>query len=282
MSDNSYDDSNNVTRDSIYDGDAGVDANVDANVDVRVTADGSKTLYSAAYGQTFHSDKGALAEARHVFVEGSALPFRLRAKDRVRVLEVGFGTSLNFLLSAQLASEHPTTLEYFALEKTLLPKEVLEPLDYQQLLTDSVGNELWSRLLAWRQHLNVNRVVTRSAFCFDWRNVQLKVLVGDARDRILDLGHVVRGDVSDAAGDYHNLMDVIYHDAFSFDANSELWSEAFLRHLYNVLTSGGVLTTYSVKGVVRKRLAAAGFTVNKVPGPLGGKREMLVAAKDPV
>jgi tRNA U34 5-methylaminomethyl-2-thiouridine-forming methyltransferase MnmC len=250
--------------------------NLFPNVEVRTTADGSKTLYSGAYKQTFHSDKGALAEAQHVFIQGSALALRLRSQPRVRVLEVGFGTGLNFLLSAQVAGVYDTTLEYYALEKTLLPREVLEPLDYQQLLADS---DVWQRFLAWQQHLNVSQVMTRSAYCFDWHNVTLKLLVGDARDRILDLGHVVHADVSDAARDYNGLVDVIYHDAFSFDANSELWSEAFLRHLYNVLVPGGVLATYSVKGVVRRRLAAGGFQVDKLPGPVGGKREMLVATK---
>ena len=250
--------------------------NISHDVEVRTTADGSKTLYSTAYEQTFHSDKGALAEAQHVFIQGSALLLRLRSQTRVRVLEVGFGAGLNFLLSAQAAAAHDTTLEYYALEKTLLSREVLEPLDYHQLPADS---DMWQHFLGWRQHLNLKQVMIRSAHAFDWRNVHLKLLLGDARDRILDLGHVVRADLDDAASAYHNLIDVVYHDAFSFDANSELWSEAFLRHLYSVLVPGGVLATYSVKGVVRKRLAAVGFQVDKLPGPVGGKREMLIATK---
>lgn len=245
-------------------------------LELRTTADGSKTLFSRVYGQTFHSDKGALAESRHVFVEGTRLPFRLKAQERVRVLEVGLGTGLNFVLSAQEARQYASKLEYYALEKTLLPREVLELLDYQQVLASS---DVWSRFFGWRQHLNLTHAMTRSAYCFDWHNVQLRVLLGDARDRILDLGHVVREDTADAANDYHELIDIVYHDAFSFDANSELWSEAFLRHLHNVLIPGGVLTTYSVKGVVRRRLAAVGFQVDKLPGPVGGKREMLLATK---
>ena len=36
------------------------------------------------------------------------------------------------------------------------------------------------------------------------------------------------------------------------------------------------LTTYCAKGVVRRMLQTAGFTVERLPGPPGGKREIPV------
>ena len=41
----------------------------------------------------------------------------------------------------------------------------------------------------------------------------------------------------------------------------------------------GILTTYCAKGVVRRMLQTAGFTVERLPGPPGGKREILRARK---
>ncbi|MEM7736522.1 MAG: tRNA (5-methylaminomethyl-2-thiouridine)(34)-methyltransferase MnmD [Deinococcota bacterium] len=249
------------------------------NLEVRTTEDGSKTLYSSTYEQTFHSEKGALSESQHVFIEGGALPFRLMSQDRVRVLEVGFGTGLNFFLSASLAALHPSKLEYMALEKDLLTADVISPLEYDQILTKP---DVWQSYLGWRPKVDTHKAmlssVVRETPHFKWQNSDLALVLGGARERILELesslstifkeGEVVQGSV-----------DIIYHDAFSYDANSELWLESFLKHLYILLKPGGVLTTYSVKGIVRRRLAKVGFQVEKRPGPVGGKREMLVAIK---
>ena len=46
--------------------------------------------------------------------------------------------------------------------------------------------------------------------------------------------------------------------------------------MYGMLRPGGLLTTYCAKGDVRRAMLAAGFRVEKVPGP-PGKREMLRA-----
>jgi tRNA U34 5-methylaminomethyl-2-thiouridine-forming methyltransferase MnmC len=40
----------------------------------------------------------------------------------------------------------------------------------------------------------------------------------------------------------------------------------------------GVLVTYSCKGIVKRALTAAGFSIEKLPGP-AGKREVLRAVK---
>ena len=44
-----------------------------------------------------------------------------------------------------------------------------------------------------------------------------------------------------------------------------------------MLGPGGVLVTYCSKGDVRRAMQAAGFVVEKLPGPQG-KREMIRAA----
>ena len=55
--------------------------------------------------------------------------------------------------------------------------------------------------------------------------------------------------------------------------------EARQNSLYEILNKGGILTTYCAKGIVRRMLQAAGFTVERLPGPPGGKREILRATK---
>lgn len=250
-----------------------------SKLELRTTEDGSKTLYSPTYGQTFHSEKGALSESQHVFIEGGALPFQLMLQDRVRVLEVGFGTGLNFFLSASLAALHPSKLEYLALEKDLLTADVISPLEYHQILTKP---DVWQSYLEWRPNVDVRAAtlasVTRKTPHFRWQNSDLALILGGARERILELD-APTATIFENEPAVAGTVDIIYHDAFSYDSNSELWLESFLKHLYMLLKPGGVLTTYSVKGIVRRRLAKVGFQVEKRPGPLGGKREMLAAIK---
>ena len=75
-------------------------------------------------------------------------------------------------------------------------------------------------------------------------------------------------------GTYH----LIYFDAFAPSAQSELWTGEVFQELFNCLEPGGCLVTYCVKGEVRRTMQAAGFQVEKIPGP-PGKREMARAWK---
>ena len=71
---------------------------------------------------------------------------------------------------------------------------------------------------------------------------------------------------------------VIYFDAFSPEAQPELWNADIFTKLFATLKKGGVMTTYSCKGSVKRALKAAGFSIEKLPGP-PGKREFLRATK---
>ena len=73
--------------------------------------------------------------------------------------------------------------------------------------------------------------------------------------------------------------DIIYFDAFAPEKQPEMWEQSLFDTLYKVLNDGGILTTYCAKGVVRRMLQTAGFTVERLPGPPGGKREILRATK---
>jgi tRNA U34 5-methylaminomethyl-2-thiouridine-forming methyltransferase MnmC len=221
------------------------------------TADGSKTLHSERYAQTFHSDKGAVTESKHVFLESSEVAPKLRAGESVSVLEVGFGTGLNFFLTADAAIRHKAKLIYTALEQILLPSELIRQLGYQKHLHSTVLESY----LTFREALP--HEVSEGRYGFEQECLRLELLIGEATTQTF------------AA----NVFDAIYQDAFSPDANPELWSEDFFRKLFDVLKPKGKLTTYSVKGDVRRTLQRVGFIVEKRPGPLGGKREMLVANK---
>ena len=79
---------------------------------------------------------------------------------------------------------------------------------------------------------------------------------------------------------YHpeKQFDVIYYDAFSPDIQPEIWTVDIFATLYGKLSDGGVLLTYSSKGIVKRALRTVGFTVNRLQGA-GHKRHMVMAAK---
>lgn len=223
-----------------------------------VTGDGSRTLLSRRYGESYGSRHGALTEARHVFLEASGVAARLAARQATTVVEVGFGTGLNALLTLDAAAAAGAPVRYLALERALVPARTLHALRYRELLQHP---SLADALVAWRRALAPGAcgcvsVPLGSAL------LELELVLGEARTAPLPDG-----------------VHAVYHDAFSPATNPEPWEAAFLRRLYGALTPGGTLVTYTVQGALRRRLAATGFRVARVPGPPGGKRQVLVATR---
>ena len=81
------------------------------------TADGSNTIYNAQVGENYHSRHGALQESKHVFLNaGLAYFISTSAAKNVSVLEVGLGTGLNFLLTADYCTQNGIQLNYTGIE----------------------------------------------------------------------------------------------------------------------------------------------------------------------
>lgn len=225
---------------------------------IQPTSDGSNTVFSDVYGQTYHSTHGALTESILVFLDGSGVATRLNQQHSTCVLEVGLGTGLNFLLTASRALETNTRLEYWALEHTLLQSAFFAQLEFASCIEQPGLLEAFASWLG-----EMEQAPTRSSFTFSF-------------DHSITF-HVVQGDATQASlprARFH----AVYLDAFSPDVNPELWTEDFLRGILTSMEPGGCLSTYSARRMVRDNLAQAGFTVTKQPGP-PGKREMVVARK---
>lgn len=228
---------------------------------VLITADGSRTL-KVADKESFKSEKGALTEARAVYLEGSGVGERLRSGKATRVLEVGFGAGLNFLASGSLALATGARLDYHGLERELPAASTMASLGYTDLFAP------WSlpaALLEWRAGLGEP---PPGAHRFSYERLRLTLHLGDA------VIGAWRGELSAP-------VDAIYHDAFSPHITPELWDERFLQLLTAQLAPDGRLVSFSVAGTVRRGLAAAGLVVERVPGPPGGKRQVLVAQRGP-
>lgn len=220
------------------------------NIKVIPTEDGSPTLYLSDVDDHFHSTKGAVTESRHVYIL-SGLSHRLESplhNSPVRILEIGFGTGLNAALTASEVKNSVHSVRFISLEKYPLEENTISQLDFGK----SVDHNLF-----------------HAVHSAPW-NCPTEVCPGFILDkRIADF-------LTDPLPDD---IDVIYMDAFGPDKQPEMWTDKALHRLVDTMAPGGVLTTYSAKGVLRRTLASFGLTVERLPGPPGGKREILRATK---
>jgi len=249
--------------------------------EVLTTADGSPALWSPRYGQAFRSRHGAHSEARGVFLEGSGAAARLAAGRATRVLEVGLGAATNLACTAGAALAAGTPLHYRAWEPEPLPAEALRLADLGALAPQAFVDALLAARDAW------GALATGDVLCWSYAVLELELVVAPI-DRLLDPTfaagverrlEAARGADRRATPATHARADAIYLDPFSPDANPEPWSPAVLAALAQQLVPSGTLVSYSVRGEVRRALAAAGLQVRKVAGPPGGKREVLCASR---
>ncbi len=219
------------------------------------SADGSRSLRSARYGEPYRSHRGARSESWHVFVAGSGVATRLAAGQPTRVLELGLGSARNLAASAGVALAFGTPLHYVALEH-----DVLEAAAWASQEPDALGPPAFrAALLAARARWDVRP----GSYCeLTLGPVHVELRIGDA-----------------ASLPWPEPNDAIYLDGFSPAVNPELWDDTVLARVAAGLRPGGTAVSYCVQGRVRRSLAAAGLRVEKRAGPPGGKREVLWARR---
>ncbi|WP_370589988.1 tRNA (5-methylaminomethyl-2-thiouridine)(34)-methyltransferase MnmD [Rufibacter sp. LB8] len=199
----------------------------------------------------YHSVHGALQESQHVFIK-MGLQATLERLPAVRLLEVGFGTGLNALLTLQHSLATGATVQYDTLEKYPLSAEVVDKLEFEKFILNPELLDFFQPLHAapWEQPVPITP------------NFTLQKLE-------IDL---------EAFAPAPESYDLIYFDAFAPEKQPHLWTDAIFQKLYDALAPGGRLVTYCAKGSFKRSLKAAGFTVEALPGP-PGKREMTRGVK---
>lgn len=209
------------------------------------TADGSGTLYVPELDEHYHSVKGALTESKHIFID---MGLAATASGSPSVLEVGFGTGLNALLAWQWADKMQRPVHYTTLERYPLSWNEVAQLKYEH------AAELKQiHTTPWEVDVPLSPYFT------------LKKVECDATDYLQQ--------------QQSDLFDVVFFDAFAPEKQPELWSESIFQGIYQTMRPGGLLTTYCAKGCIRRLLQSIGFVMERLPGPPGGKREMLRGGK---
>ncbi len=216
-----------------------------------ITKDGSKTFISPLFEETYHSIHGAIQESNHVFIE-SGLNFYLENsnKSAASILEIGFGTGLNCLLSYRFSQEKSIHIKYTGVEHYPIGIEKAAEMDFPFQNLDEKDF-----------FLKIHDFNDKESFLFKNKNFEFI----SNPSKFEDLS-------------YNEKFDLIYFDAFAPSRQPHLWESEFLEILFKALNPNGVLVTYGSKGSFKRALKSLGFTVQSIPGP-PGKREMTRAIK---
>ncbi|MEL7832691.1 tRNA (5-methylaminomethyl-2-thiouridine)(34)-methyltransferase MnmD [Fodinibius sp. Rm-B-1B1-1] len=222
---------------------------------IEETRDGSHTLYSPQFDQHYHNPNGAVAESKHVFFEQSGLLGALTNRDHITILEIGFGTGLNFLLLMDYWQELDTEvrIDYYSIEAFPIDTETAQNLNFEQHLNHPNLAKHLPKIFA-----NLSDGMNQVSFA-DSINLHLfKGLFEDFNPEKIQ-------------------TDYIFQDAFSPDVNPELWTGKTFKKLASLSRKNVILSTYCAASKVQGAMASAGWHVAKTQGALG-KREMIVAS----
>jgi tRNA U34 5-methylaminomethyl-2-thiouridine-forming methyltransferase MnmC len=216
------------------------------NIQIEKTLDGSHTFFVPELKEHYHSTNGALTESQHVFIKNGLEEI---PKKKVSILEIGFGTGLNAILSFLFAQKEKISIDYHAIELYPIPKDKIDELNFASLTAiDQTIIESFHASV-WDSEINITPFFTL---------------------------HKINGDLTKTS--FVNKFDLIYFDAFAPDKQPEMWTENIFAHLFDRTNENGILTTYCAKGVVRRLLQSVGYKTERLPGP-PGKREMLRARR---
>ena len=212
------------------------------------TKDGSSSLYLPALDEHYHSSHGAAQESRHVFIQNGLVHF-LNDKNCIDILEVGFGTGLNAILSIEAFVEHDLKVRYTAVEPHPLSISEVDQLNYEDFIRKDVFDGYFKKM--------------HEVEAGEWQVLKDDFQLMKYHQALLECelsGH----------------FDLIYYDAFGPRAHPEMWELTALAKAVSQLKKDGMFVTYCVKGSVKRNLKKLGMITEKLPGP-PGKREMLNA-----
>lgn len=224
---------------------------------IHTTKDGSSTLYSDQYEQFYHNPNGAATESLYVFFDTPGVTESLKSNTEISVLEIGFGTGLNFILMLdkmmQLKSQ--TNVSFYSVEAFPVDVQTATSFDFKKHLKNPELNDLLPVIFKDLKP-GLNRIKP-----LDQINATLYLYIGTFDSFSLDT----------------QRMDYLFHDAFSPEVNEELWTKEVFRKLHSYSKTDGILSTYCAASKARAAMCAAGWYVASAPGALG-KREMTIAS----
>lgn len=220
------------------------------NIELVPTSDGSFTIFNPNVGENYHSKHGAYQESLHVFVNSGLQHYHQQTqKTELSVLEIGFGTGLNFLLSAEYALANNLKLNYTGIEAYPLDETIITKTAYHNLLKNP--NVFEQFIKSYQTSFEKTTLVEQT--------ISLKIEACP----LLTFNSLEK-------------YDIIYFDAFAKIHQPEIWNKESVEHACKFLKDKGIFVTYSVTGDLKRQLKSLGFEIER-PAGAAGKREMMRA-----
>ena len=213
------------------------------------TSDNSHTIYVPNLNETYHSIYGAITESNHVFIKNGLL--RKFDVNDISILEIGYGTGLNILLSYHETRGTNKNINYTAIEPFPLNLEVVDNLNYLNFFKEKDLSKIF---------LNIHK----SKF--------------DVKYKLGDKFHLIKKKIMIENINLKNKYDLVYFDLFAPRVHPNLWTVKIFKQIYDIMNFGSILVTYRSKGSVKRNLKECGFKIESCPGP-PGKREITRAVK---
>ena len=218
----------------------------------QIEFDDQGRLTSTAYGDIYFQPGQAMQESEYVFLKQGGFYKALERGRDITVAELGFGTGLNFLLSAKAWQGQLKTLHYISFEKHPIRKNDLQKI-----------HGCWPALSDISSALLDN---------YPFLDAGIHTIDFPAFNTTLTL---VFGDVLDYLPDMQFRANIWYLDGFAPAKNPDMWTEKLWKPLARNTSDHGRITTFTAAGAVRRGLQTAGFDIEKVKG-YGRKRDMVI------
>ncbi|AOE49551.1 tRNA (5-methylaminomethyl-2-thiouridine)(34)-methyltransferase MnmD [Kangiella sediminilitoris] len=226
--------------------------------------------YSPDFDDIYFNPENGIAESEHVFLQGNDLEQRFNDvhqdtnKKSFNIFETGFGTGLNFLLTAQLwqstqnkpsnSELHFWSVEQFPISPDDL-RTIYRVLGLESELTQSLI-EQYPDALPGVHAIPVAPGITLHLVLLPLDKALREIAVPESF-----------------------AFDAWFLDGFAPSKNPEMWAKGLLHFMALNSKKGSTLATFTVAAVLRKPLPHYGFRIQKRPG-FGRKREMLTATFD--
>lgn len=215
-------------------------------IEIITSDDGSSTIFLPELNETYHSTNGAVQESEHVFIK-SGLSFLAEKQQEITILEIGFGTGLNALLTALFAEKNNIKITYHTLEPYPLNEEIVSQLNHGECIKEENANKYFQELHScnWEEKNKLHKN-------FDFYKYLQK---------LEDFSII------------ENKFDLVYFDAFAPNRQAEMWTIEQLGKVAEMMKENSVLVTYCAKGQFKRDLKSLNFELEMLAGP-PGKREM--------